>query len=114
MAGRAFPEKTGKFEVQPVFVVAGKEYFLKSLIGEKLETLILSESAELARSVYDGDEVDWATVKDDLETPPFGGPRRFVLIRQADSFVTKYRDRIERYLERPSKCGVLILQVESW
>jgi DNA polymerase-3 subunit delta len=114
MDGWTFLDKTGKLEIQPVYVVAGKEYFLCSLICEKLERLILPESAELARSVYDGDEVDWASVKDDLETPPFGGPRRFVLVREADGFVSKYRERIEKYLDKPSRCGVLALRLESW
>jgi DNA polymerase-3 subunit delta len=114
MDGWQFLERTGKFELRPVFVVAGKEYFLKSLIGEKLESLILPESAEMARTIYDGQTIDWATVKDDLETPPFGSPRRFVLIKDSDEFVTKYRERIEKYLDRPSLCGVLVLQVQTW
>jgi DNA polymerase-3 subunit delta len=114
MDGWLFVEKTGKIEVQPVYVVAGKEYFLGSLVCEKLEGLILPESAEMARSVYEGDDAEWASVKDDLETPPFGGPRRFVLIREADTFVSKFRERIEKYLDKPSRCGVLVLRVESW
>ncbi len=114
MDGWAFLDKTGKFEIEPVFIVTGKEYFLKCLVCEKLEQFILPEAAEMARSLYDDETVEWATVKDDLETPPFGGPRRLVLIKDADDFVSKYRERIEKYLDKPSRCGVLVLCVQTW
>jgi DNA polymerase-3 subunit delta len=114
MDGWTLLEKNAKVNVQPVFVVAGKEYFLQALVCKKLEELVLPEQSEMALSTYEGDDVEWATVKDDLETPPFGGPRRFVLVRSADGFVSKYRDRIERYVDKPSPCGVLALQVETW
>src|SRR5215212_3887864 len=114
MDGWTFLDKTGKFDVQPVYVVAGKEYYLKALVCEKLESLIIPESAEMARSAYDGDAVDWAAVKDDLETPPFGSPTRFVLVKDADDFVSKYREKLEAYVKKPSRCGVLVLEVSSW
>jgi DNA polymerase-3 subunit delta len=114
MDGWTFLDKPGKFDVQPVYVVAGKEYYLKALVCEKLESLIIPESAEMARSAYDGDSVDWATVKDDLETPPFGSPTRFVLVKDADDFVSKHRERLEAYVKKPSRCGVLTLAVTSW
>jgi DNA polymerase-3 subunit delta len=114
MDGWSLLEKSAKVEVKPVLIVAGKEYFLKSLVCEKLESFILPDSAEMARSIFDGETVDWPTVKDDLCTPPFGSPIRFVLIKNADDFVTNYRDKLEKYLEKPSPCGVLVLEVSSW
>jgi DNA polymerase-3 subunit delta len=114
MDGWTLLEKSAKFEVKPVLVVAGKEYFLKSLVCEKLEKFVLPDEAEMARSVFDGESVEWATVKDDLSSPPFGSPTRFVLIRDADDFVSNYRDRLEKYVDKPSPCGVLVLEVSSW
>lgn len=114
MDGWSLLEKNAKYDVKPVTVVAGKEYYLKTLVCEKLESMVLPESAEMARSIYDGESVDWATVKDDLLTPPFGHPTRLVLLRNADDFVSKYREKLEKYLEKPSACGVLVLEVSTW
>lgn len=114
MDGWTLLEKSAKVESKPVFVVAGKEYYLKSLVCEKLEKCILPESAEMARSVFEGESADWASVKDDLQTPPFGSRVRFVLVREADDFVSKHRERLEKYLDAPSSCGVLVLEVSSW
>lgn len=114
MDGWTLLEKSAKVEVKPVLIVAGKEYFLKSLVCEKLESIILPDSAEMARSIFDGETVDWPTVKDDLCSPPFGSPIRFVLIKNADDFVTNCRDKLEKYLDKPSPCGVLVLEVSSW
>lgn len=114
MDGWTLLEKSTKVEVKPVLIVAGKEYFLKSLVCEKLEAIVLPEANEMARSVFDGETVEWSTVKDDLSSPPFGSPIRFVLIKEADDFVSKYRDRLEKYLDKPSPCGVLVLEVTSW
>lgn len=114
MDGWTLLDKSARFDVKPVLVVAGKEYFLKTLVCERLEKYVLPDEAEMARSVFDGESVDWATVKDDLSSPPFGSPTRFVLIKDADDFVSNYRDRLEKYLEKPSPCGVLVLEVSSW
>lgn len=114
MDGWTLLEKSAKVEVKPVFVVAGKEYYLKSLVCEKLEAAILPEGAEMARSLFDGESTDWASVKDDLQTPPFGSAVRLVLVKDADDFVSKHRERLEKYLEKPSSCGVLVLEVTSW
>ncbi len=51
---------------------------------------------------------------EDLATLPFLAPRRVVLIRDADAFVTANRERLEKYLERPSPTGTLILECRSF
>ncbi|MFT3880595.1 MAG: DNA polymerase III subunit delta [Gemmatales bacterium] len=114
MDGWTLLEKPPKIEPKPVFIVAGKEYFLRSLLCDILEKQILPEEAEMARSVFDGETIDWASVKDDLQTPPFGSRIRFVLIKEADDFITKQRERLEKYLTSPSPCGVLVLECTSW
>lgn len=114
MDGWLLLDKSTKVDVKPVLIVAGKEYFLKSLVCQKLEALVLPDANEMARSVFYGDEVAWSTLKDDLSSPPFGSPIRFVLIKDADDFLSKYRDRLEKYLDKPSPCGILVLELSSW
>src|SRR5690606_30795737 len=53
-------------------------------------------------------------VVDSLLTISMWSPRQMVLVEDADEFVTNYREGIERYLERPAKKSVLVLEVKSW
>src|SRR5262249_2510934 len=61
-----------------------------------------------------GDTVQWSTVRGELDTLPFLSPRRVVVIESADPFVTEFRGTLEKYVARPSNCGVLVLEVKSW
>jgi len=53
-------------------------------------------------------------VLDDLATLPLLAPRRVVLIRQADAFVSAHRQTLERYLDRPAPTGTLVLECDSF
>ena len=55
-----------------------------------------------------------AAVFEDLATLPFLSPRRVVLIRDADPFVTAHRERLEGYLAKPAPTGTLILECRSF
>ena len=43
----------------------------------------------------------------------FGGGRRLAVVEDADDFVTRYRAQLEDYVARPSRSGVLVLDVDS-
>src|SRR5258707_318798 len=99
---------------QPIYVLAGDERFLKRLAQAKIQALVLGENAdEFGRTVYEGDSAEWASVRDELDTLPFASTRRLVVVQDADPFVTRYRDKLEKYVERPSGTGVLVLDVKS-
>lgn len=51
---------------------------------------------------------------EDLATLPFLSPRRVVVIRDADAFVTAHRERLEVYLEHPAPTGTLVLTCRSF
>jgi DNA polymerase-3 subunit delta len=103
---------------QPVYVLPGEEQFLQRLVLARITTLVLGEGVnggdDMALSSYEGPEITLATVRDELETLPFISPRRLVAVRDADAFVTKYREGLERYVQQPSRTGVLVLMVKSW
>jgi DNA polymerase-3 subunit delta len=102
-------------EAQPVYVLTGAQRFLKRLVLGRLQALTLgSADSQLARSVFNGENVTLAQVRDDLETLPFISPRRLVIVEEADAFITRYRDKLEKYVSQPSRTGVLVLDVESW
>ncbi len=110
----AFSERAAG-EPQPVYVLVGEERFLKQLALERIEALVFGEEGnDFARTAYEGDNTDWATVRDELETLPFLSPRRLVIVQDADDFVSQNRESLEGYVKQPSRVGVLVLDVETW
>jgi DNA polymerase-3 subunit delta len=111
----AFVEAKKTAEVQPVYVLAGEERFLKLQALERIRQLVLGEGGDdFARSTYVGEATDLATVRDELATLPFLGGRRLVIIQDADGFISKYRDGLEDCFTKPSRTGVLVLDVKTW
>ncbi len=106
----------------PIVVLYGDEEFAK---GERLrETLdrVLPPPIDrgMALCEYDGEKSEeqggpsLAAVMDDLRTLPFLAERRAVIVRQADKFVSAWREKLEGYLSSPSPTGVLILTCRSF
>lgn len=101
-------------EIKPVYVLYGPDGYLQvehrrrivdRLLGDADRTLSLRE--------YE-DAPELSAVLDDLRTLPFLAPHRVVVVRNAGGFVTKYREKLEDYLDNPSSCGSLLLQVGEW
>jgi DNA polymerase-3 subunit delta len=65
-------------------------------------------------STHEGNEVEFSTVRGELETLPFLSARRLVAVHNADKFVTEHRAALENYVAHPSATGVLVLDVASW
>lgn len=103
--------------VPPVCVLFGEEPLLKR---ESLERIRVASSTgddddELSLTRFDGKTVEAREVFDELATMSmFGGGRRMVVVEDADKFVTKHRERLEDYVEKPRQSSVLVLSVESW
>jgi DNA polymerase-3 subunit delta len=98
-----------------VCVLFGNEAFLKRLARKRLCEQVLGESDDTPFTTYDGTTSQWKDVLDELSTVSlFGEGARLVVIEQADSFVSKYRERLEDYVEHPRSTGILLLDVENW
>src|SRR5262249_10521437 len=63
---------------------------------------------------FPGDKTSFAEVHNELTTLPFLSQRRVVHVENADPFVTRERDKLEKYAAQPSTSGVLILDVANW
>jgi DNA polymerase-3 subunit delta len=115
MDSLSFLERAGKAKPQPLYVVHGDEAFLKRQVLGALKTLVLGpDDGGFGLSTHPGDKAVFAAVHDELETLPFLGPRRLVVVENADPFVTRERARLEKYVAEPSATGVLVLDVNSW
>jgi len=114
MDSLAFLDSPGP-ELQPVYVLHGDEDFLKRQVVATLRRLVFGEGdGDFGLSTHAGDKATFAAVGDELETLPFLGPRRLVVVEDADPFVTRYRAALEKYVARPSATGILVLVVKSW
>ncbi len=102
--------------VPAVCVLFGDEPLLKSESLARLRTEVLSgEDGELSVTVFDGDDAEAREVFDELATMSmFGSGRRLVVVENADDFVSKHRQALQDYCEKPRSNSVLVIEVDSW
>lgn len=97
-----------------VCVVFGDEPFLKRLALQTLRDRVLGD-ADAPVDRFEGTEAEWRDVHDEVATVAlFGGDRRLVIVDDADTFVTRYRDKLERYVDGRASRNVLVLNVTTW
>ena len=98
-----------------IYVIAGKD---ESLVGarcqELLGELLDPQQRMTGLSSVDGEEASIAEILDELRTTPFLTDKRVAVVRGADGFVSKHRDLLEKYFEKPASTGILVLTVSTW
>lgn len=100
---------------QPVYALSGDEDFLKRQARDRIITSALGDAdPAFAVSVYPGDKLDFSTARNDLDTLPFLSPCRVVVVESADAFITDNRPALERYVQKPSLAGVLVLEAKAF
>ena len=111
-------EDASSHPAKPVCVLFGEETYLKHLAFRQVRDQTLSqEDAEFSLNRFDGTSKDlkFSTVLEEVSTTAmFGGGKRLVVIDDADKFVTNNREPLEKYCEKPSKTGILMLLVSSF
>jgi DNA polymerase III subunit delta len=109
-------DRPEKYPPRPVCAVYGDEPFLRRQAILKLrETVLGGEDGDFSFTAVEGEKAEWRDVLEDLSTVAmFGGGRRLVLVEEADDFVTRYRGELEDYVAKPSRTGVLALELASF
>jgi len=98
-----------------IYVIAGKnESLVNARCQELLNELLEPAQRMTALLAVDGDQAVIADVLDELRTLPFLADKRVVAIRDADDFISKHREILEGYFEKPSATGILVLTVSAW
>src|SRR5437773_9426801 len=97
---------------KPVYALVGDDSFLH-----------LRELARIARELgnggqradFDGETAELADVLDELRCYSMfgGGCAKLVVVRNADDFVSRFREQLEDYVAAPSDSGVLVLRLSS-
>ena len=102
-------------EIPAIFVVFGKNHRAVTEQIEQITERVLGESdRQVSLRSFEGDQAELADVLDELRTLPFLSARRLVVVRDADEFISTYRQNLEAYLDTPSKTGVLLLVPASF
>jgi DNA polymerase-3 subunit delta len=110
-----FLDKAAKAKRQPVYALVGDEDFLKRHCRDAIISLAVGGAdPAFAVAAYPGEKLDFSTVRNDLDTLPFLSPARVVVVEAADPFVTAHRESLEAYVQKPSKIGVLVLDVKTF
>jgi len=112
----ARPRQTPKDQpIYPIYVIHGKDRrMIIDKLDEVLDEVLQDCDRQVSLSTYDGDLVLLPEVLDGLRTMPFLSPRRVIVIKDADDFISEHRRNLEKYLENPSPTGVLVLIAQSF
>ena len=120
MAGKPIPAldylaRPEKYPPQPVCAVFGDEPFLRQQAILCLRSAVLGGGdGDFSLSTFEGRGISFRDVHEVLSTVAmFGGGKRLVVVEEADDFVTQYRPALEDYVGRPSRSGVLVLDLAS-
>jgi DNA polymerase-3 subunit delta len=99
---------------KPVYVLYGGDAFTLDARRREITALVAGGAdPQLCVASFEP-PCELADVLDELRTVPFLAPRRLVIVRQADEFVSAHREALEKFLETPPSSATLMLVVSSW
>jgi len=96
-----------------VYAVTGADRFLRQAALQQLLATIEDTLDELGPTRVEGSTAMLAEVLDEVRTVSLLGDARVVIVDDADEFVSKHREQLERYCSQPSPTGILILLCNS-
>lgn len=114
MHATRFLKPRDKTSVPAAVAVFGNQRYLKVACLRALTRRVLGEEEEAGPSRFEGETAPLATVLSELATVSMFGGRRLVLVENADEFVSRNRAALERYVAKPARGGVLVLDVKTW
>lgn len=109
----ALKSALAKGKIAPVYLIAGIEHFLADETERLIAETVESRGGECARTFYHGDDVDLATVLDDLRTPSLFSPMRFISISPAGGFIEKHQKALAAYATAPAPNSCLVMHVAT-
>lgn len=104
--------------IQPVITFLGEEYFLK---GQALDTVIGkfldAQSRRYNYRSYSGEELKDSSFLEEAGTVPMFAETKIIYVKNAavmDKNLGRFKDSLQRYLERPSPETILIFDLDKW
>jgi len=100
-------------KIPPVVACFGPDDFLRQ--RSLLHAIALGNLDPSTIRTFEGDDTEWRDLNDELSTRSLFDldGRRAARLRNADSFVTKHRDALERWVDRPPPDATLLLDLRT-
>jgi DNA polymerase-3 subunit delta len=100
---------------EKIVVLAGKDDFLRTqLMLELRQSIQAKGDADVETIRFSGDNAQLAEVLDELRSFGLMQQHKLVVVDDADEFVKRFRDALERYAESPVETATLLLRAEKW
>jgi DNA polymerase III delta subunit len=96
--------------LKPIHALVGGDLFMQL---EKLSELQRLAGKEAQRVDVDGENAQLGEVLDELRSFAMFSSSKFVVVRNADDFVSNFREQLEDYCQQPSASSVLVLRLSS-
>lgn len=102
-------------EIKHVYAIVGPEAFLKRAKLKEIARGVAAHGSDEGATHCDGKDknCELASVLDEVRTYSLLGGLRFVVVDDADKFITRYRKPLEEYCAAPVDSGVLVLVCKS-
>jgi DNA polymerase-3 subunit delta len=95
---------------KPVYALVGADSFLQL---QKLAEIRSQLAKDVQTIDIDGERAQLADVLDELRSFAMFGNGKIVVVRNADEFITRFREQLEDYVSKPCDSGVLVLRCDS-
>ncbi len=95
---------------KPVYALVGSDSFVQL---QKLAEILQTMPPEVQRIDADGERAELAEVLDELRSFAMFGGGKLVAVRNAEAFVTRFREQLEGYVAHPSDSATLVLRLAS-
>ncbi len=93
-----------------VYALVGSDALLQQ---QALQRIVAELPPDAQRIDADGETADLADVLDELRSFALFGSAKVVAVRNADEFVSRFREQLEDYVARPSESATLVLRFSS-
>src|SRR5262245_28765014 len=94
----------------PVHALVGDDLFMQL---QTLEQIAAKLPPDTQRMEFDGETAELADVLDEIRSFALFGSGKLVIVRNADNFVSRFREQLEDFLSAPSTTGVLVFRLAS-
>ncbi|HEV2296714.1 MAG TPA: DNA polymerase III subunit delta [Tepidisphaeraceae bacterium] len=97
--------------LKPVYALVGSDPFLQL---QKLREIAAQLPPDAQRMDFDGETAQLGDILDELQSyAMFGGGTKLVTVRESDALITRYREQLEDYVNKPSSSATLVLRLSS-
>ena len=96
--------------MKPVYALVGADAFLQL---QKLAGIARLMPKDTQRLDLDGERAALAEVLDEVRSFALFGSGKLVVIRNAEAFITRFREQLEDYLAAPCDSATLVLRAEK-